>query len=125
MSTIAMAAVHTLDRKYPKDSNADTNMKPYDWFKEPQFYIIGLIYMLSRLIGSVSMSYIVFYVQFTLLLGKEYYGKIPLVMYISGFIIGGVQKFAKQWISIRLIFILSCLCGIGIKSYINDSKMIE
>ena len=58
MSTIAMAAVHTLDRKYPQGSDVETNMKPYDWFKEPQFYIIGLIYMLSRLIGSISMSYI-------------------------------------------------------------------
>ena len=115
MSTIAMAAVHTLDRKCPKDSNADTNMKPYDWFKEPQFYIIGLIYMLSRLIGSISMSYIVFYVQFTLVLGKQFNATIPLVMYISGFIVGGVLRFAKRWISIRLIFILSCLTGIGIK----------
>ena len=115
MSTIAMAAVHTLDRKNPKDCDKDTNMKPYDWFKEPQFYIIGLIYMLSRLIGSISMSYIVFYVQFTLLLEKEYNATIPLVMYISGFIIGGVLRFAKRWISIRMIFIFSCLYGIGIK----------
>ena len=50
MSTIAMAAVHTLDRKNPKDCDKDTNMKPYDWFKEPQFYIFGLIYMLSMIL---------------------------------------------------------------------------
>ena len=94
-------------------------MKPYDWFKEPQLYVIGLIYMLSRLIGSVSMSYIVFYVQFTLLLGKQYNSIIPLVMYISGFIIGGVLRFAKRWIGIRLIFILSCLCGIGMNNHMS------
>ena len=113
MSTITMATIHSIDGKYQMGSNNETNMKFYDWFKEPQFYIIGLIYILSRLIGSISMSYIVFYVQFTLSMGKEYNATIPLVMYISGFIIGGVLRFAKMRVSIRLIFVLTCFCGVG------------
>ena len=112
-STISLAGMQRMDLKYPNESNDAKKMKPYDWFKEPQFYIIGLIYMLSRLIGVLTAAYIVYYVEFTLLLGKENNATIPLVMYISGFIMCIIFRVLKQHCSIKMIFSLFCVFGIG------------
>ena len=113
ISTISLASMEKMGLKYTNESNDANKMKSYDWFKEPQFYIIGLIYMLSRLIDVLTVAYIVYYVEFTLLLGKENNATIPLVMYISGFIMCIIFRIIKQRCSIKVIFSLSCVFGIG------------
>ena len=114
-STIALANIQKMDLKYPNESNDAKKMKSYNWFKEPRFYIIGLIYMLSRLIGVITAAYIVYYVEFTLLLGKENNATIPLVMYISAFIMCIIFRTVKQRCSIKLIYCFFCVFGIGKK----------
>ena len=114
-----------MDLKYQNKSNAAKEMKSCDWLKEPQFYIVGLIYMLSRLIDALFMAYIVYYVEFTLLLGKENNATIPLVMYVSGFIMCFILRVIKKRCSINLIFSLSCVFGIGKNANCKISFVLE
>ena len=57
------------------------------WLTDANFYIVILIYAVSRTFFSVSMSYLVFFVQYTLLLEKSYIAIAPLTMVISGLVV--------------------------------------
>uniref|UniRef100_A0A8C4QEE6 Major facilitator superfamily domain containing 12a n=2 Tax=Eptatretus burgeri TaxID=7764 RepID=A0A8C4QEE6_EPTBU len=63
-----------------------------DWFKEPAFYQIAVLYMCTRLIVNLSQTYIPMYLTETLGLHKNYIATIPLVMYMSGFFSSFVMK---------------------------------
>ena len=39
-----------------------------DWFKYSQFYIVGILYCLTRMIVNISMVYMPFYLQISLYL---------------------------------------------------------
>ncbi|XP_022663384.1 major facilitator superfamily domain-containing protein 12-like isoform X2 [Varroa jacobsoni] len=57
-----------------------------EWFMESQFYIIGLLYMATRLYVNMSQVFIGLYLQEARQLPKESIAIIPLVMYVSGFL---------------------------------------
>jgi uncharacterized MFS-type transporter C19orf28 homolog len=48
----------------------DEHLKWKDWFSHPQFYIIGVLYMATRLSINLTQVYMPFYLQFTLDLPK-------------------------------------------------------
>ncbi|KAL9987295.1 hypothetical protein ACROYT_G001578 [Oculina patagonica] len=56
------------------------------WFKEIQFYQVALLYMCTRLIVNITQVYIPMYTLETLSLSKDTIAKIPLVIYVSGFL---------------------------------------
>ena len=90
------------------------HMKIYDWFLEPQFYVIACIYMACRLFVNMSQSYITFYVQYTVALPSEMIAIIPLVMFISGFLVSLLLKFITDRYGYKIAFALSYIVGIGI-----------
>ena len=91
----------------------DKKMSPKDWFQDIQYYLIGLLYLSSRLIYMVLDSYIVYYVEFTLRLEKEFKAIVPLVMFTSGFSIAAIVEIVKRYVSMKIIFIVSCILGLG------------
>ena len=113
LSTFNLATIPHLGIKDTDDTIEDMKRSPFDWFHEPQFYLIGLCYLSSRLAFIVSVVYIVYYVEFTLLLEKENNAIVPLVMFISGFVMSGILEVAKRRLSIEIIFVSSCIVGIG------------
>ncbi|CAH3194993.1 unnamed protein product [Porites evermanni] len=56
------------------------------WFKEKQFYQVAALYMCTRLIVNITQVYIPMYTLETLSLNKDTIAKIPLVVYVSGFL---------------------------------------
>ena len=88
-------------------------MKIFSWFLEPQFYLIACIYMSTRLFVNISQSYISFYLQYTITLPAEYVAVIPLVMYISGFFVSLILKFATSRYGYKICFVASCVVGLG------------
>lgn len=56
------------------------------WFKEIQFYQVAALYMCTRLIVNITQVYIPMYTLETLSLSKDIIAKIPLVIYVSGFL---------------------------------------
>lgn len=56
------------------------------WFKEVQFYQVAALYMCTRLIVNITQVYIPMYTLETLSLSKDTIAKIPLIVYVSGFL---------------------------------------
>ncbi|PAA69218.1 hypothetical protein BOX15_Mlig025185g1 [Macrostomum lignano] len=60
---------------------ACTKMLSLDWLKEPQFYAIGTLYMLTRLIINVAQVYLPLLVTESFGLHKAWIAIVPLVVY--------------------------------------------
>ena len=108
----------TMSRRLSKISMASLTrnvqqMKAFQWFLEPQFYLVACTYGAARLFSTVSQSYIIFYVHFTLRLPEEYIAMIPLSMFIAGFLISVLLKFVTNIVGLKMAFLLSCIIGIG------------
>jgi Na+/melibiose symporter-like transporter len=69
--------------------------------------------MSSRLFIAISQSFISFYLQYTISLPPDYVAVIPLVMYISGFFVSIVLRFATKRYGYKICFALSCLIELG------------
>ncbi|XP_023336394.1 major facilitator superfamily domain-containing protein 12 [Eurytemora carolleeae] len=81
------------------------------WFTEPQFYIVALLYMSTRLFVNLSQTYIPLYIQESLELPTIYIAIIPLVMYISGFITSFLMKVLNRKAGRKVTYLLgSALC---------------
>lgn len=57
-----------------------------DWLKEPKFYMVGAIYMLSRLAMNITMVYMSFYLVKTLEMDDAALALVPATMYLSSFL---------------------------------------
>jgi len=88
-------------------------MKIWDWFMEPQFYLVACIYMSARLFVNVSQSYITFYVQYTVIgLDDTMIAVIPMIIFVSGFIVSVVLKFFTDKFGHKIAFVGSCVVGL-------------
>ena len=112
MSTSELAAIPAIGAMDLNDSN-EAKMKPSDWFTDCQYYLIGLCYVSSRLIYMISIAYVVYYVEFTLLLDKKFNAIVPLVMFTSGFVMVWIVNILKKRISMDVFFVVSCILGLG------------
>ena len=86
-------------------------MKIYQWLLEPQFYLISLNYMTTRLFFQIALLYTPFFVNKTLKLPNEYMASVPLAMYIAGLIFSGFTKHLSDRLGVKKPFVL--FCGIG------------
>ena len=98
-------------------------MKIFDWFLEPQFYLVACIYMSSKLFVTISQSYIAFYVQYTLALPSETVAIAPLIMFIAGFFISLVLKFVTDRYGYQIAFVLSCIVGVGTLTFPSENNI--
>ena len=97
-----------------KKNNTEKMMKPLDWLRNLQFYLVGLCYLSSRITKLVVIScYTVYYVEFTLLLEKQYKAIVPLVMYSSGILFAAIVEVVRKYIRLNIIFVISCTVGLG------------
>ena len=113
LSTFNLASIPQLGMKDIKETVEELKRTPSDWLREPKFYLIGFCYLSSRLIYVISVGYIVYYVEFTLLLEKENNAIVPLTMFVSGFIMSGILEILKRRLSIETIHLASSLIGVG------------
>ena len=88
-------------------------MQIFQWFLEPQFYLVACIYMATRIFVNVSMIYMTFYLQYTISLPAEYVAVVPLVMYLSGLVVSIILKILTKRFGFKMAFIVSCLLGVG------------
>ena len=93
-------------------------MKPLDWLRNLQFYLVGFCYLSSRITKLVVIScYTVYYVEFTLLLEKQYKAIVPLVIYSSGIIFAAIVEVVRKHVRLNIIFVFSCTVGLGKYNY--------
>lgn len=84
-----------------------------DWFKESQFYKIGLLYMSTRLYVNLSQVYIPLYLQDSLGLHRKSIAIIPLVVYVSGFVASFIVNFSNKKAGPKVTYFVSCFIAIG------------
>ena len=97
-----------------KESNFSNKMKCYEWFLEPQFYLVSGVYTAARLFLVVSQTYLSFYVCYYLRLPGEYVAVIPFVIIIVSLINSGATKYITTKVDLKVAFAISCIIGIGI-----------
>lgn len=84
-----------------------------DWFRERDFYLVGMLYMATRLYVNLSQVFITMYLQDTLKLHRRSIAIIPLVMYISGFFSSFAVKYASRRIGTKNVYTVGCILGIA------------
>ena len=69
--------------------------------------------MSARLFVNVSQSYITYYVQYTVVgLSNDMIAVIPLVIFVSGFIVSIILKFITDRFGHKIAFVGSCVIGL-------------
>lgn len=84
-----------------------------DWFKKKQFYIVGLLYMGTRLFVNLSQIYFPLYLQDTLKLHGNTIATIPLVIYVSGFVSSFGMRALNKKIGCKMVCCLAGIFGIA------------
>ncbi|KAF6022384.1 MFSD12 [Bugula neritina] len=86
-----------------------TKMYVMCWLKTPQFYMVALLYMCTRLIVNLSQVYLSMYLTETLSLTKTYIAIVPLVIYISGFLVTFPLKLMSKKFGKKKTYVLGLL----------------
>ena len=113
MSSMSLPFTQTALPPHVKEPDTIHEMKIYEWFLEPQFYLIALQYMTIRLFFQVSAIYAPFFVNKTLKLQGKYMGIVLLAMYVAGLLFSGVTKYVSHKIGLKKSFIACCIFGLG------------
>lgn len=87
------------------------------WFKEIQFYQVAMLYMCTRLIVNITQVYVPMYTLETLSLNKDTIAKIPLVIYVSGFLSTFLSKPLNNYSGRKVTFFLGLLMIAGVSTW--------
>lgn len=74
-----------------------------------QFYQVAVLYMATRLFCNLSQAFVPIYLQDHLHLPEESVAYIPLVMYISGFLMTTMMRALNKYIG-RKVSVCVCMC---------------
>ena len=96
-----------ITRRIPKNESPVNRSK---WFCDVRFYMVIIINCSTRLVFNQIATYMPFYMQMSTDIQKIYVALIPLVQFMSGFIISFVMELTAAKIGKELVFILgACL----------------
>ena len=96
-------AIKQISRRQP--------MRIKDWFYEPQFYVIGCLYMFTRLFVNSTQVFMPFYLQITLQLKALYISVIPLTMYLAGLPSAFIARFVTKRLGKKVTYAIACVVG--------------
>ena len=114
MSTYDKASIPKVGLDQDTQSVKINTMTPLQWLMEPQFYLVGILYVASRTIYFLLLVYMsTYYLMNTLLLEKQYTAIIPLTVFTSGLIVSGILTLVIKRIGTKAMLLLSCIVGIG------------
>ena len=100
---------NTIEMTKPtSDNQAPVNRSK--WFCDLRFYMVIIINCSTRLVFNQIATYMPFYMQMSTDIEKIFVALIPLIQFISGFIISFVMELTAAKIGKELVFILgACL----------------
>lgn len=84
-----------------------------DWWHEPQFYMIFLLYMSTRLYVNVSQIYFPLYLTESIKLSKEYIALVPLLVYICGFFTSLLMRPINKLVGGKITYFLGLVFSIS------------
>lgn len=83
------------------------------WFKDPRFYAMGVVYTCTRITVNVSQSYFPFYLTETLHFQKEAIAYFPLVILVSGAFASVIVKRISKKLGTKWTFCIACFFVLG------------
>lgn len=97
-----------------RSTNPELALLPVSyWFTEPQFYLVALLYMSTRLFVNLSQAYMPLFIQESLELQNIYIAIIPLVMYSSGFLTSFIMKWLNRKAGRKVTYLLGALLAMA------------
>ena len=93
-----------------------------DWLREPQTYQVACVYMSARLFVNITQTYIPLYIQETLKLKAMNVALIPIIIYLSGFVVSLIIKPIHIFIGNKLMFVIACVIGLAACLLMNPGK---
>lgn len=84
-----------------------------DWWFEPQFYMIFLLYMSTRLYVNISQIYFPLYLTESIKLSKEYIALVPLLVYICGFISSVLMRSITNFIGTKFTYFMGLVFAVS------------
>ena len=84
-------------------------------FLQPQFYLVALMYPATRIFVNISQSYMSFFLQYTISLSSDYIATIPLIMYVSGFVVTFVNTWVTNKFGFTAAFVISSIVALGMQ----------
>lgn len=113
-----------LESEEQLDESPDNHpkMSLKDWLCEPTTYQVACVYMSARLFVNSTQTYIPLYIQETLGLRALNIALIPIIMYISGFVVSLLVKPITMRIGNKFMFVISCVIGLCSCLLMNPGK---
>uniref|UniRef100_A0A914WJA5 Uncharacterized protein n=1 Tax=Plectus sambesii TaxID=2011161 RepID=A0A914WJA5_9BILA len=102
-----------LSRLHSNESTRELmHMTWKQWFLQPQFYQIGLLYMTSRLYCNISQVYFPFYITQTQKYDKKYVAIFPMTSYVASFAISTLFSFSfiNRRLNRKAMFMFGGMC---------------
>ena len=93
-----------------------------DWLCEPQTYQVACVYMSARLFVNITQTYIPLYIEETLKLKAMNIALIPIIIYMSGFVVSLMIKPIHMFIGNKLMFVIACVIGVAACLLMNPGK---
>ena len=93
------------------------------WFCDIRFYMIIVINCSTRLVFNLIATYTPYYVQMSTTVEKRFVTLIPLIQFISGFIISFVMEFSAAKLTKIVVFIFGgvlCITGGLVLGFIEN-----
>ena len=87
-----------------KETSPSPKRTWYQWFFKPEFYLVALIYMCTRLVVNVSQVYISLYLIDNLDLSKLSVAFSPLVIYVSALLTTLLMKYVNKLLGRELTY---------------------
>lgn len=84
-----------------------------DYFKKYQFYLMGLLYMCTRLIVNMTQVYLPMYLTDTLELEKSSIALFPLICYASGFISTFPLRYISKYLGYYVTYFFGTILIVG------------
>lgn len=103
-------------------SSGKERVKVSEWMMMPQFYIVAIMYMATRININVTQVYVPLYLQESLELECGSVATIPLTMYCSGFVVSIFIKLINKYLGRLLSYSLGavlCTIGAGLILFLN------
>ena len=94
-----------------------------DWLCEPQTYQVACVYMSARLFVNITQTYIPLYIEETLKLKAMNVALIPIIIYLSGFVVSLIIKPIHIFIGNKLMFVIACVIGLAACLLMNPGKI--
>ena len=117
------------DRVVVEEARSSTQKLPppnrTKWFRDFRFYMIIIINCSTRLVFNLIATYTPYYVQMSTTVEKRFVTLIPLVQFISGFIISFVMELSAAKITKIVVFIIGgvlCISGGLVLGFVENAS---